>query len=183
MTPQAAIQIVESLLAIGLLLWFFQGPWQRLIVGLYRQRLFEARDALFMMAAKGRMEFTDPAYHAMRYRLNDMIRHADHFRLGTVVAAAMAFRAPTNSGRPNLRALLDALPDQRLALHLQGEYTKMELLSGLLVAARSPWLLMIWTLLSPFALVVAILDSDGMKGRFVRPIGRTIEYEMPLPAL
>lgn len=62
-------------LLLGVLLWMFYGPYQRLRLAEARYRLFVIRDRLFDAAARGEaVWFEDRAYGMARTTLNGMLR-------------------------------------------------------------------------------------------------------------
>ncbi len=63
-----------GLIAVGVV-WFY-GPWQTLCIDWARQRLFEARDQLFDLAAQGKMSFNSTQYVELRRGFETTIRFA-----------------------------------------------------------------------------------------------------------
>lgn len=89
-------QIVKSALTIiGLLFifWFLYGPWQRFIVDVIRQRLFEIRDCVFDEAANGKIAFDSQEYMEFRNILNGMIRMAERATVLRFVFTAFLTKA------------------------------------------------------------------------------------------
>ena len=110
MTAQTAAQAIEVLLCGGVLIWFFSRPWQSLCISALRQQLFELRDRLFLLAADGRIEFTDPAYVCLRRYFDTYLRFAHHDRLSELVAASVA-QSTTDTPRPQVIALIEGVVD------------------------------------------------------------------------
>lgn len=70
------------LIIVGLVAWcFFQWPYRRYRLDLYRQRLFVIRDELFDEAAKGTLPFDSLAYRGTRDLLNRYIRYGHRYSL------------------------------------------------------------------------------------------------------
>ena len=67
---------IAALIAVSLFLLFFYGPWQAIIVDLARQTVFEQRDAVFDLAAHGRLDFDSRDYKIIRDSFNKLIRFA-----------------------------------------------------------------------------------------------------------
>lgn len=61
---------------LGLFLLVFYGPWQAVCTDIARQLVFEKRDAIFDMAASGRLSFESEDYRRIRICLEGMIRFA-----------------------------------------------------------------------------------------------------------
>src|SRR5882724_11471880 len=89
-----AIYILTGLIV---LVWWLYGPWQRFVVDIVRQQLFELRDHLFDIAARGSIPFDDPAYRYARWKLNAQIRFAHKatiWRTATMAPIARRLPAP-----------------------------------------------------------------------------------------
>jgi hypothetical protein len=67
---------VAGLLAVSLFLLFFYGPWQSLVIDMARQFVFEQRDAVFDLAAAGKLDFDSSEYRTIRDSFNKLIRFA-----------------------------------------------------------------------------------------------------------
>ena len=67
---------IAALIAISLFLLFFYGPWQSIMIDLARQTVFEQRDAVFDLAARGRLDFNSRDYKIIRDSFNNLIRYA-----------------------------------------------------------------------------------------------------------
>lgn len=182
MSPSAFTNTIELLAAVGLGVWLFYGPWQRLLVDTFRQSLFDVRDKVFLMAADKRIGFDDPLYGAFRGRINAMIRFADNFRWQTIVANIIATsfasrRTPHN--RPDLTTMIKQSPDKVLAFELEALYVRAVLLCVLLIVSRSIMLMALTIVMLPFVLPGAIGRFDRVKGAATRPVSATIERELP----
>jgi len=80
---------IGVLLDIGLgltLLWivFYLG-WRPYRLDNVREKLFQLRSELFLLAADGEVSFSDPAYYGLRNRLNAVIRFAHTMTLTRVI--------------------------------------------------------------------------------------------------
>ncbi len=76
------------------------GPWQSACTDYFRQPLFEARDALFNLAACDQIGFSHPAYMIMRDRINHMIRFAESLTFWRIL-----FHVQFSPGLPPDRAI------------------------------------------------------------------------------
>lgn len=109
MTSFQLIQTLEILASISFLLWFYKGPWQKFMIDLTRQRLFEARDELFMCAAKGGIDFKSDSYKEIRDYLNTSIRICHRIGLRSLVASYISNpKVHKNIHNKNYRCILDA---------------------------------------------------------------------------
>ena len=73
---------IFSLLSLWFLYSFAYRDYRR---DVYRQRLFEVRNALFDMAGKGEISFNEPAYQTLRTTINGFIRFAHRMQFGEFV--------------------------------------------------------------------------------------------------
>jgi hypothetical protein len=67
---------LAALVALSLFLLFFYGPWQGAVMDIARQIAFEQRDAVFDLAAQGKLEFDSDEYKTIRDSFNKLIRFA-----------------------------------------------------------------------------------------------------------
>lgn len=68
--------VIAALIVVSLFLLFFYGPWQGIVVDLARQTAFEERDAVFDLAAQGKLDFNSSDYRTIRNSFNKLIRFA-----------------------------------------------------------------------------------------------------------
>ncbi|VIO78555.1 hypothetical protein [Bradyrhizobium ivorense] len=68
--------VIAALVAVALFLAFFYGPWQGIMVDYARQISFEERDAVFDLAASGKLDFNSHDYRVIRDAFNNLIRFA-----------------------------------------------------------------------------------------------------------
>lgn len=92
MTPKEAVEALVAVLGVGAFLAVFYGPWQAVCIEFARQRMFEARDAVFDLAREGRLEFSDPTYREVRLGIERLIRFAHHITPFKLIAYAMFVR-------------------------------------------------------------------------------------------
>ena len=180
MTIQSLIQILEMLVAVGLLLWFFRGPWQSILVDITRQRLFEARDSILIMAADGRLDFDSDNYRDLRHRLNMSIRFCHKAKFSRI--AASIFVGDDNSERaPRTRSLFDiisSIEDESLRQELEEKAIETVGFLTTLMVLRSPFLLILSMLLMPFFLMHELLS--GHIKRLMAKVGSSIEKDIDL---
>jgi hypothetical protein len=102
-----AVLLVLVLIFAG---WFY-GPWQTLCVDWARERMFEARNEIFDMAADRRLSFASPAYRQIRLRIESAIRFSHRTSWPTLVLLAIGWRKVSIPKFPPMQELLNALPD------------------------------------------------------------------------
>lgn len=67
---------ILGLISLSLLLALLYGPWQHVCTDFARQIIFEKRDAIFDLAAAGKMDFNSESYKNIRLSLERLIRFA-----------------------------------------------------------------------------------------------------------
>ena len=153
MNDASFFHTAEVLVVPALVILFFAYPWQTYCTDIVRQRLFELRDRLFMLAVEGKIGFDDPVYFSFRTSLNSRIRYADKIVFGDLVAFLIAYRGRV----PEMRTLDDeiaALEDQELRSELHAmQVEALQLQLGHFVI-RSPAIL-IFSVLAPIIILIA----------------------------
>jgi hypothetical protein len=150
--PIQSLQAIEVVLALAGFIWWFYGPWQRLLEDAVRQQLFEIRDGLFDLAVSEKA-LSDPGYRAARERLNAAIRFAHHTTWMALVAGVLVGLRPVHpvlqSSNPRIDAEIRRIRREigMLALGLI-QLRSLPLLLLSLLAAPIFLLTLFWSLLS-----------------------------------
>ncbi|MHB8345870.1 MAG: hypothetical protein ACYDHM_01565 [Acidiferrobacterales bacterium] len=76
MTEQTLVSSLSAVITLAIGYFFFYVVWQRYVVDVTRQHLFELRDQLFDIAADGRLSFENDPYKTIRRVFNAGIRFA-----------------------------------------------------------------------------------------------------------
>lgn len=77
------------LIALFGFLVLFYGPWQKLCTDWARQEMFEARDAIFNMAARGKFRFDSAEYREIRDGAQILIRFCHHLTVPRLIVYAL----------------------------------------------------------------------------------------------
>lgn len=104
----SAVTILMSLVSLALIWWAVFWLYRDYRVDLFRQRLFERRDALFDAAAEGRLGFDDPVYGLMRAAANGCIRFAHLFNFAQFIVLAFE-SAWRKEDEPKFREIVSTL--------------------------------------------------------------------------
>lgn len=162
MTPQTLVNTLEFLLAFALIVWLFYGPWQRYVVDVVRQNLFEIRDEMFLLAADGRLEFNSSLYLEVRRQYNAMIRYA-HTTSWTHVLALLSYGIDKQkpSGRTDVFELIGNIQDADLRVLLLRRYSRAVELVAASMALRSALLILISMLLFPVGVMAWMLAQPN----------------------
>lgn len=129
-------EVLVFFVSLGIVISIFMGPYQWLWVEVTRQKLFEARDAIFDMAAEGKLRFDDPAYVDLRKSLNIMIRCAHRVGLiRTIFVSVIAHvgAEPTRAGRA-----VGLISDRNVADEVQAIMSRADRAIVRLIIWRNP---------------------------------------------
>ena len=150
MTEQEFILVIEALLCIALLVWFFSMPWQSLWTAISRQQLFELRDRLFDIAADERIEFSNTAYQQLRDYLNGCIRFSHKITFASLMVGAL-FPGLQTHKKYNLPEAIEGVADERVRQEMRDIFLKSAVILVRHMVIRSPFL---WILLALAPLIV-----------------------------
>lgn len=150
------VQLFDRLLVfigVAVLVGFFYGPWQKLVVDVIRQQLFEIRDRVFDMAANGEFAFDSVQYNAFRDTINSMIRNAPTSTVWRHIAYALIIRG---KGMEVTSTMINAITNGDPNHVLKKEFNRACAWITLMIWLRSP-LLMVTTIALCVALPIAFL--------------------------
>jgi hypothetical protein len=129
--------LVSFIALIGILALFY-GPWQDLCTDYARQVVFEQRDSVFDLAARGEMDFRSKEYREIRSALESFIRFAHEitfFRLTFVIVNKDALIDDESESR--LKASVENVADPILRKELEGILSRTQTAMLFLMGARS----------------------------------------------
>ena len=109
---------VFMVLVIVFVVWFY-GPWQSLCVDWGRERMFEARNAIFDMAADGRLSFGSPEYREIRRKIESSIAFAHRISWPSLVLLYLGVRRFEIKKPRSIVDLLAAIPDDGVRREVQ----------------------------------------------------------------
>lgn len=150
--------LIPIAIAAAVSLWFFVKAWPTYCTDVFRQRCFELRDSLFMLAATGKIKFDDPIYVALRSNLNSRLRLAHMDMIGSILAIIIAFRGRVPASPPILLSIT-ALPDDELRDELQSIYWQIIHATLVHIIVKSPIVLALITILLPFVLLIGVVNG------------------------
>jgi hypothetical protein len=116
----------------------YSSAWQNLCVDSARQEVFEARDAIFDLAADGRLSFDSPIYKEIRADLESLIRFG-HRVSWPWIAFYFKFRLRGHT-HSDLNRLIASIDDHDVRFLVQREISKAAHATVTLVLARAPLL-------------------------------------------
>jgi hypothetical protein len=183
-----AVTQLYSCFGLFVLLLFWQFGWKRYAVDLLRQSLFPVRNKLFMVAAKREngLEFTSPAYVALRDSLNARIRFAhrisfSHLWLSMIVSKLLGIKLESIKSKVDIE--IEAISDSNLKTKLREIERERDFLFFRHLLLISPiFLLMVWCTVLYFLVVITIRAAakislqSAIKAAFANASAR----EMPI---
>jgi hypothetical protein len=177
MSPAQFVTNIEFLASVALLIWFFYGPWQNIVLDATRQILFEARDEVFLAAADGKLKFDSAEYVLFRQRFNSAIRVAHEVTWIQVLAFALS----PNKGQDVTPGLYDAIAkmenrDMAARMHQLIQRASYAMFGAIIL--RSPVLLVLNILALPLAALLLLTDYAGVRNRLWLPLKRLVEKDV-----
>jgi hypothetical protein len=154
----SAISSLITLAGICALTVLIYGPWQDVCTAFARQVIFEKRDAIFDLAASGKLSFADADYRTIRAMLEKSIRFAHEVTIPRLLFyyTVLRWQGKTLGDKPELIKAVERIRD----LQVRGEVQKlvMESLDAMVIMAiaKSPIALFILIPLYLFAIVAHI---------------------------
>jgi hypothetical protein len=148
----------NALLSLGVvvtLVSFFYGPWQEFWTAVARQRAFEIRDAIFDLAADGKLKFGSDEYRIIRSSMEEMIRFAHKLNWANLLIGWLIIHRYGKPVPPLTIAIAkigDPIVRAKVAVLVQECY---RLMAGLVLIKS--------IVLLPLALVVKAVEYCGYK--------------------
>ncbi|QOJ19984.1 MAG: hypothetical protein HRU77_04300 [Gammaproteobacteria bacterium] len=178
MTIPVLIELLELFLAIIILTVFFHGPWQSLIIDMTRQRLFEARDKLFLYAARGNIDFKSTAYNQIRDHINNSIRLCHRISILSYISVGFSKQRNTDSKhhKDSIQKTLASIDDISIRTKLNDIITEVTISLLLLIILRSFIMLIIVVIVSPILMLQMLLRGQYQK--ILMRISATIERDI-----
>ncbi len=137
------ISSVTFLIALGIFVAVFYGPWQTLCVDWARQRMFEARDKLFNVACEGDIDFASSEYREVRLTIERMIRFCHHLSWPRLLLMQVAPR-DAFADRPGIRETIAAMPAGRAKAEIEKALGRVSYAIVLCVLSRSIFLALLF---------------------------------------
>jgi hypothetical protein len=174
--PADSLLGVLLVIALGAL-WF--GPIQWVVTDIARQYAFECRDALFDLAADGRISFKSDEYRTVRTAIEQIIRFAHDATLLRVLMGIVVARRRGTGAHSILTKTIDGIADEDLRNRVRELALRASLAIGISIVARSP--------IALFGLFVFVLGRAVLHGHFriqavLRDVKRRISERVQLEA-
>lgn len=166
------LNALVSFIGFAALLGFFYGPWQRLVVDIIRQQLFELRDKAFDKAANGEIAFDSVQYIAFRDTINSMIRNAHTSTVWRHIAYAIICKG---KAQDISSTMINSISGGDANHFLKKKFNRACGWIMLMLWLRSPLLMLITMALSVALPIVAMMAAISAR---VRHIPRLIVVAM-----
>ena len=130
MTEPAIVSPLSAVITLAIGYFFFYVVWQRHVVDVTRQQLFELRDQLFDIAADGRLSFESDSYKILRRVFNTGIRfahQADWVHILTFYLVARRRKGAIFKSAMQIPHLVDQIKDEKARAEVQHIITRMHL--------------------------------------------------------
>lgn len=168
------------LVALIIFVAVFYGPWQTLCVDWARQRMFEARDQLFVAACSGDIEFASSEYRETRLTIERMIRFCHHVSWPRLLLIQFVPFPKTSSASE----VVEKLPLGPARTEIEKALARVSYAIVLCVLSRSVFLALIFiifralhTMHQGFSrFLFGVVDRDSRAIDFDKPILRRTVY-------
>lgn len=156
MNEQMIVSSFGALITLAIAYLFFYVLWQRYVIDVTRQQLFELRDQLFDLAADGKLSFQSETYKILRKVFNTSIRFAHeadwvHIYVFYITATLKA-KGSIYKSAMQIPHLIKHIEDEKVRAEVQKIFIKMHLTLVWHVYRRSLVLL-------PFVPIVVIVAA------------------------
>ncbi|NNN05833.1 MAG: hypothetical protein HKL90_08015 [Elusimicrobia bacterium] len=178
MTAEIFFNRMSIVVSLTGLIWFFYGPWQRLMVDIARHSLFEIRDALFLMGADGQLDFGSTEYREVRENFNRSIRFA-HVVTFRRLLASMIFLSSRPATPMRISEILHRIPNEPVRHSIERKWRRSTGVLALTILLRSPSMMLLFAITFPFMIIAFILDPHRVAA-VDHSIKRSIEHDMEL---
>ena len=148
--------LITVLLSVGLVALIY-GPWARHWTYWGRQRMFEARGELFLIAANGKMSFDDPNYRAIRGSINSMIDYAHRATWQRMLVRRLL--TPPVAKDERLFAAVDRIEDPETQDQIRRMIRRLSNKVAIMILWRSPMLVLVLAVTIPPAIVVTVIEA------------------------
>ena len=154
---------IFGLISLSLLLSLLYGPWQHACTDFARQIIFEKRDAIFDLAAAGKMDFNSESYKNIRLSLERLIRFAHVLTFPRFFFLRKFSPLVSMPTTPSIDVAIAAIED----VETRNLVTKYKLESDrtifLMMLMKSPLTLVLLIFALPFYLILSFIWRDSTR--------------------
>ncbi|WP_295815122.1 hypothetical protein [uncultured Nitratireductor sp.] len=171
-----AFEAFISVMVLIALLLLFYGPWQSVCTDYARQVMFEKRDAVFDIAARGDLSFKSKEYRTIRATLESSIRFAHEATLPRIVYYFVVLNTEDNAfSKPSAQSsAISSIEDARVREEIEHFVREARMAMLWMMLAKSIWT---WLLLPIVAIMVAALFLFDHLMEWVTEAGEYVQVE------
>jgi hypothetical protein len=173
-----ALYALATLILLVALACILYGPWQTLCTDVARQMLFELRDELFDLGARGELPFQGNQYKTIRTSIEQNIRYAHTLSIWRFIAIFAHTLRSGNIQKSSRTLAIESLDNVDLRKKLSAMNDRIRTVNLLMMVAKSPLMII---LLALAAVIGAICSAFGVAldhcRLFFNKAGETIQVE------
>src|ERR1700677_3904449 len=159
---------MEGLLSAGALAIVVYWPWQKVCVDYARDVVFEQRDNLFDIAARGDIAFGSEPYEKIRASMNAMIRLAHSFTIPRMfICMYFMKRSPNTTYRQELRDVVAEIENPEVRKVFEEALQRTESAMLFMMLLRSP--------LTIFGTLIFVRPLSSLRRKAERLFARPLE--------
>jgi hypothetical protein len=151
-----ALQSAVGLLALWVFVFYF---WRDYRTDAFRDHVFDIRERLFLFAARGGVNFGDPAYSILRHRMNVVLRYAHAYTLLRFLSAKVRPSLARSPEQMEWERAVEALPSEATKKKLQEFNTILTIAVLQLMIYRSFFLYLLVRPIAPFFELRSVFDN------------------------
>jgi len=114
-----AIDAIFGILALFLLVALLEGPWQWVWTDTARQSVFEKRDAIFDLAAAGKISFKSKEYRVIRRSMEKLIRYSHNLTLWKLIHFLWTMTKRKSPPTSDISFAIKSIGDDNVRLEVQ----------------------------------------------------------------
>jgi len=172
------MEALQGLLAVGFLLLLLYGPWQWVCTDCARQLVFERRDAVFDLAADGKLSFESYEYRTIRRTLERSIRFAHELTLPRFLTFTLALSSVEVEKKSELRQAIERIEDEATRKSVEQLVFEAHKALILMMLAKSPLAMVFAPVVGLVVLGAVILEMVPRSlGDIARKTGELLQVE------
>ena len=151
-----ALQSALGLLALWVFVFYF---WRDYRTDAFRDHVFDIRERLFLFAARGGVNFDDPAYTILRHRMNVVLRYAHAYTLLRFLSANLRPSRTRSPEQIKWERAVEALTSEETKKKLREFDTVLAIAILQLMIYRSFFLYLVTRPFAPFVKMRTVFDN------------------------
>jgi hypothetical protein len=181
--------VIEGVIALTVLIAVLYRQWQRLCIDYARDVIFEQREAIFDLAARGRLQFGSDLYEELRDEMNGMLRLAHKLTMWRLIFLILLMRrAGFRSGGATIDIAIYKIADPQTRNEVTKRLQRARAAIVSMMLARSLPFLLVLLLAIGIWKFATLIGSDHIEALrrlrnkaeqwFARPIEKAVRQEV-----